>query len=83
MTQDAADEATQSLRLTLPGFSVGPEVLSWPACPASAVTSDACPATSRLGAAASSTGFGDFTGDAFYGGRSGESPRVLVSCTTR
>ena len=78
VTQDSGDEAVRSLRLALPGFAVGPGVLSWPACSSDAEASGTCPADSRIGSASSTTSFGDFSGDAFYGGLSGEHPRVLV-----
>ena len=78
VTQSSGDEAIQSLRLTFPGFAVAPGVLSWPACSGDAETSGSCPAGSRMGSATSTTDFGDFTGDVFYGGLTGENPRVLV-----
>jgi hypothetical protein len=76
--QDAGDEAVRSLRLSLPGFAVGPGVLSWPACSGDAEASGNCPADSRIGSASSTTTFGDFSGGVFYGGLSGERPRVIV-----
>ena len=78
IAQNSEDEAVRELRLALPGFAVGPGVLSWPACSSEAEASGSCPAASRIGTASSSTGFGDFSGNVFYGGLSGEHPRVLV-----
>jgi hypothetical protein len=76
--QSSDDEAIRELRLALPGFAVGPGVLSWPACSGQAEQSGNCPSASRIGTASSTTGFGDFSGNVFYGGLSGEHPRVLV-----
>jgi hypothetical protein len=78
VTQEAGEEATRSLRLSLPGFAIGPGVLSWPSCDADAEAAKACPAASRIGSAATTTSFGDFSGDAFYGGLTGENPRILI-----
>ena len=77
VTQESGEEATEALRLALPGFTVAPGVAAWPACDASATSASACPAASRMGSVATTTGFGDYAGDVFYGGLSGESPRVL------
>lgn len=76
--QESGEEATQALRIALPSFAVGPGVLAWPACTGAAESASTCPATSRIGSATSTTSFGDFAGDAFYGGLTGESPRILV-----
>ena len=76
--QDSNDESIRSLRLALPGFAVGPGVLSWPACSGDAESNGTCPDSSRIGSASSTTGFGDFSGNVFYGGLSGEQPRVVV-----
>jgi hypothetical protein len=77
VTQESGEESTQSIRLTLPGFTLSDEVGQWPACTGSDESSGTCPAASRMGSVSSSTGFGDFAGDVFFGGMSNRSPRVI------
>jgi hypothetical protein len=78
VTQASGEEATQSLRVALPGFTLATGVDGWPACTSSAESAGTCPAESRMGSVGSTTGFGDYSGDAFFGGMSGASPRVLL-----
>lgn len=78
LTQAASEEATRSLRVTLPGFAAAPGAQARPACTGAAASSGRCPPESRVGSATSATTFGDFQGGVHHAGAEGDAQRLLV-----
>jgi hypothetical protein len=71
--QDATDEATRTVRVSLPGFGAAPGARARAACAGPA----ACQAESRIGSAASTTTFGSFSGGVYFAGADGERTNVV------
>ncbi|MDX6672498.1 MAG: hypothetical protein QOI91_2861 [Solirubrobacteraceae bacterium] len=78
IAQDASEEATSSVHVTLPGFGSATGAPSRPPCTGVAASSGTCPADSRIGTASMSTGFGEFTGGVYFTGMEGDSAKVLA-----